>query len=82
MFEVTLIGGPLSGPAYRESYVPGRVYAYGAEDAEYVEMLSSKGRFVVTQIIKESAEPAPQAKPEPEAEPVAKPAKEKSAKKK
>lgn len=81
MFEVTLIGGPLSGPAYRESYVPGRVYAYGAEDAEYVEMLSSKGRFVVTQIIK-PADPAPKAKPEPELEPEAKPAKEKSAKKK
>ena len=79
MFEVTLIGGPLSGPAYRESYEPGRVYVYGAEDQEYVEMLSSKGRFVVTQIIK-TPDPAPEAEPIPESEPEAKPVKEKKKK--
>jgi hypothetical protein len=64
MFNVSLIGGPISGTAYREEYLPGRVYTYGAEDAEYVEFLASKGRFVIQQIDKQEPE-APQADIEP-----------------
>lgn len=63
-YEVSLIGGPLSGPSFRESYLPGETYHYYASDAEYVEVLRQKGRFE----IKEIAD-APKAEQEPKQEP-------------
>jgi hypothetical protein len=76
-YEVTLIGGPLSGPLYREEYFPGIVYHYSAADAEYVEdVLRFDGHFDIKEI-----EDAPKAAPKestpsepakPEAKPKAK----------
>ncbi len=59
MYRVTLIGGPLSGPSFRESYLPGIEYTYPASDAGYVEVLRNKGRFQIEEI------QAPQAQAEP-----------------
>jgi len=64
-YEVSLIGGPLSGPLFRESYLPGETYHYSADDAEYVEVLRQKGRFE----IKEIEDAAPKAEPKAEQEP-------------
>jgi len=62
-YEVTLIGGPLSGPLYREEYFPGIVYHYSAADAEYVEeVLRFDGHFEIKEI-----EDAPKAAPKAEA---------------
>lgn len=67
MFKVTLIGGPLSGPSFRESYVPGIEYTYPASDAEYVEVLRNKGRFVIEEIEAPKAEPSDAAAPKDDA---------------
>ncbi len=74
MFKVTLIGGPLSGPSFRESYVPGIEYTYPACDAEYVEVLRNKGRFVIEEIEapKAQAEPSEVAAPKADAKPAPK----------
>lgn len=57
MYRVTLIGGPLSGPSFREDYLPGIVYTYPASDAEYVEVLRNKGRFQIEEIQAPKAQP-------------------------
>lgn len=67
-YEVSLIGGPLSGPLFRESYLPGEVYHYTADDAEYVTFLRQKGRFEIKEIadapkVEPKAEQAPKQEP-------------------
>lgn len=63
-YEVTLIGGPLSGPLYREEYFPGITYHYSAADAEYVEgVLRFDGHFDIKEI-----EDAPKAEPQESAQ--------------
>lgn len=67
-YEVSLIGGPLSGPSFRESYLPGETYHYSADDAEYVEVLRQKGRFEIKEIADEP-KVEPKADQEPKQEP-------------
>lgn len=74
MYRVTLIGGPLSGPSFRESYLPGIEYTYPASDAEYVEVLRNKGRFVIEEIAtpQAQAEPSEAQAPKDDAKPAPK----------
>lgn len=65
-YEVSLKGGPLSGPLFREDYLPGRIYTYPASEAEYVEMLRLKGRFNITEKPEPSSAPAEKAEPKAE----------------
>lgn len=59
-YEVTLKGGPLSGPLLREEYLPGVVYNFSEDDSEYVnDVLFVDGHFDIKEIA------APQAQAEP-----------------
>lgn len=68
-YEVTLKGGPLSGPLLREEYLPGIVYHYSAEDAEYVnDVLFVDGHFEIKEIA-DAPKVEPKADQEPKQEP-------------
>lgn len=72
-YEVTLKGGPLSGPLLREEYLPGVVYNFSEDDSEYVnDVLFVDGHFDIKEIEAPKAEPSEAQAPKDDAKPAPK----------